>query len=625
MDFGTGAESGRAARLAGTPLYIAPELFADAPATPRTDLYSVGVLLFYLVSGSFPVSGVTLSDIKHAHASGRRQTLRDVRPDLPAAFVRVVDRALSPDPGGRPATAGALEADLTTSLELLTATPAPVPAPSRRRGARYALMGSIALAAALTVAWASGLWTAVTHRSSAPRVRSLAVLPLRNMTGEPDYFTAGMTDLLTTNLSKLKAIRVIAPSSVKEYQEKKLPLNAIAGALDVDAIVQGTVFRDGNRLRVTAQLVSAADQSALWAESYDRDVRDAFTLQRDLARDIARGINVSLTPQERQSLESSVRRINPAAQDEYLKGWTSFEPRVQPGVDAAVLHFQNAIRLDPDYPQAYSSLALAHVYQVGAGTTPAPDGYNEARTAAQKAIELDSSQPFAYYVLGLVQFNNDWDWPAAAASFQHALDLDPNNADAHNGYGLFLVAQGRFGEALAEMQRTRELDPMLSARRQDVAMVLFYMGRYAEAEAELREVLAVSKNVAYTKLMLARVYGAWGRTSEALAIFADPDMPKTIRVRCERARTLAQAGRTDEARRMLREIEASPDARNVPENLATIYTALDDREAAFDLLNRAVSARVQNVVWLKVDPRFAPLHADPRFAALLRQVGLPEE
>jgi len=385
MDFGTGAEAGRAARLAGTPLYIAPELFADAPATPRTDIYSAGVLLFYLVSGSFPVSGVTLSDIKQGHASGRRQTLRDVRPDLPAAFVRVVDRALSPDPAGRPATAGALEADLATSLELLTATPAPVPAPPRRRGVGYALMGSIALAAALTVAWASGLWTAVTHRTGAPRVRSLAVLPLRNMTGEPDYFTAGMTDLLTTNLSKVKALRVIASSSVKEYQEKKLPLNAIASALDVDAIVQGTVFRDGDRLRVTAQLVSAADQSSLWAETYERDVRDAFTLQSDLARDIARGINVSLTPQEQQRLDAARRAVKPAAQDEYLKGWTTMEPRSPQSLGAAVSHFQNAIRLDPDYAQAWSLIAAAQTALLCHLNMPGDGG----REAIEKALAID--------------------------------------------------------------------------------------------------------------------------------------------------------------------------------------------------------------------------------------------
>ena len=210
MDFGTGAESGRAARLAGTPLYIAPELLPTARHPEHRPLQRRRAALLPGFGRDSPCRPSPQPISRLAHASGRRKTLRDVRPDLPAAFVRVVDRALSPDPAGRPATAGALEADLTTSLELLTATPAPcagAAAPARRQ---ICPDGIIALAAALTVAWASGLWTTVTHRSGAPRVRSLAVLPLRNMTGDPDYFTAGMTDLLTTNLSKMKALRVIA-------------------------------------------------------------------------------------------------------------------------------------------------------------------------------------------------------------------------------------------------------------------------------------------------------------------------------------------------------------------------------------------------------------------------------
>jgi len=537
----------------------------------------------------------------------------------------VVDRALSPDPAGRPATAGALEAELTASLELLSATPAPVQAPARQRGARYALMGSIALAAALTFAWASGLWTTVTHRGGAARVRSLAVLPLRNMTGEPDYFTAGMTDLLTTNLSKVKALRVIASSSVKQYQADNLPLRDIAAALDVDAIVQGTVFRDGDRLRVTAQLVSAADQSSLWADTYERSVRDAFTLQSDLARDIARGIDISLTPQEQQRLDASRRVVNPVAQEEYLKGWTSIEPRNETTLAAAVAHFENAIRIDPQYPQAYSSLALGRVYQVAGGSVPAEDAYGEARAAALKAIDLDASQAFAHYVMGLVQFNHDWDWAAASASFQHAIDIDPNSPDAHAGYGELLTAEGRFREALVEMQRARALDPMAPARRQTVAMVLFYQGRYAEAEAELKEIFAVSKSTGGAKFMLGRLYAAMGRTDEALALFADPDAPHSVTFRCEWARTLVQAGRADEARRMLREIEAGPEAPNSPQTVAVVYTALGDRETALDLLSRAVSLRRPGALWIKVDPRLAPLHGDPRFSTLLREVGLPEE
>jgi tetratricopeptide (TPR) repeat protein len=254
---------------------------------------------------------------------------------------------------------------------------------------------------------------------------------------------------------------------------------------------------------------------------------------------------------------------------------------------------------------------------------PAEEAYSEARAAALKAIELDSAQPFAHYVMGLVQFNHDWDWAAAAASFQHAIEIDPNSPDAHAGYGELLTAEGRFSEALGEMQRARALDPLAPPRRSTVAMVLFYQGRYTEAEAELKEILAISNNTSVAKFMLGRLYAAMGRTDEALALFAEPDVPHSVTFRCEWARTLVQAGRPDEARRMLREIEASPDAANSPQTVAVVYTALGDRETALDLLARAVSLRRPGALWIKVDPRLTPLHADPRFAALLRQVGLP--
>jgi TolB-like protein/Tfp pilus assembly protein PilF len=486
-------------------------------------------------------------------------------------------------------------------------------------------MGSIALVAALTAFWASGLWTTLTHLTgSAPRVRSLAVLPLQSVGGGQDQFAAGITDLLTTNLSKIKAIRVIASNSAREYQNKNVPLGEIASALNVDALVQATVFKDGDRIRVTARLVSGADQSSLWAETYERDVRDAFTLQGDLARDIARGINLSLTPQEQQRIDATRRVVNPAAQEEYLKGWMAIEPRTPEAVNEALTHFENAIRLDPDYSEAYSSAAVGYVFRASNGAPP-EEAFRQARTAAQRALDLDPTQPFAFYALGAVQFNHDWDWKAAAASFQHAIEIEPNNAEGHSGYGEFLTAQGRLNDALVEMQRARALDPMAYQRRSNVAMVLFYMGRYQESEVQLKEILAITRKPDGVNFMLGRLYAAMGRTDDALALFSEMDKKMSPRTRCEWARTLVQAGRRDEAVQMLRQIEAMPEAGNVPEAVAVVYTALGERDTAIDLLSRAVALRRPGALWMKVDPRLAPLHADPRFAALLRQVGLPEE
>jgi serine/threonine protein kinase/tetratricopeptide (TPR) repeat protein len=633
MDFGTGVETGEVTRLAGTPLYMAPELLAGGPPTPNSDLYSVGALLFYLVSGEFPVTGPSFAHIKAAHAAGSRRTVRDVRPDLPAAFVKVVDRALSSDPAARPPTAGALEAELAASLELpVETTPPPVPMPGPgRTGPGYTVMGIAASAALLGALWASGTlpWVGVrSHEAiSASRVRSLAVLPLENLSGAgQDYFSDGMTDLLTTNLSKLGALRVIARGSVMGYKGGHAAPREIASALNVDAVIQGSVQRDGNRIRITAQLVSGSDQSTLWADTYVRDIRDAFTLQSDLARDIARGINLSLTPKEQAGLQASaVAPRNVQAQDEYLKGWTALEPRNASAVADALTHFENAVRIDPAYAQAFASIAYAYSQEATLAKMSGEEAYGRAREAAMRALDLDSSQSAAYYALGLVQFNHDWDWAAASSSFQHAIDLDPGNADAHSQYGEFLTAQGRFTQALAEMRRAREIDPMNHVRRSSVAMVLFYMGRYPEAEAELRQILAISKKMGVAKFMLGRVYAVQGRTDEALAMFSEPDAPQEARNLCERARVLAVVGRVGEARQLLRQIEGSPESERILDGLAFVYAALGQHDTAMGLLNRAVDARLPTALWITVDPRFAPLHADPRFAMLLRRIGLQQE
>jgi serine/threonine protein kinase/Tfp pilus assembly protein PilF len=629
MDFGTGVETGAIARLAGTPLYMAPELVSGGPATPKSDLYSLGALLFYLVSGEFPVTGPSFSHIKAAHAAGTRKTVRDVRPDLPAAFVKVVDRALSPDPAARPATAGTLEAELAASLELpveTTTPPAPTPElePAPRRSG-YMLMALAASAALLGAVWASGTLPWFGGRSkeamSAAHVRSLAVLPLENLSGaEQDYFSDGMTELLTTNLAKIGALRVIARGSVTRYKGTHEAPHDIASALDVDALIQGSVLRDGDRIRVTAALVSAADDSTLWADTYDRDVRDAFTLQSQLARDIAREINLTLTPQEQQHLLAD-GPANVEAQDEYLKGWTSLEKTTSEGAAEAARHFERAIQLDPNYPQAYSSAARAYALQ-GAVFSDPTEAFRKARAAAERALELDNSQSAAHLALAAVQFNYDWDWTAAETSLQRALELNPNDPDAHSQYAEFLAARGRLQDALQHAQRARVLDPLAYRRRSVLAMVLYYMRRYDEAMVEAQSAIAVSRNSAMPRMSLGRLYAAKGMPQAALEQMEAPDAPRNLRARAEVARLYVQAGRPEDARRLLRTLEAEPDAASAPDAMAFVYAALEQRDHAFSLLDQALGARLPGLLWVKVDPRFDPLRADPRFSRLLERIGL---
>jgi eukaryotic-like serine/threonine-protein kinase len=629
MDFGTGVETGHVAGLAGTPLYMAPEVLVGEPATPASDIYSVGVLLFYLVSGEFPVSGPSIDAIREAHGNHLRRLLRDVRPDLPAAFVRVVERALSEAPRARPATSGLLEAELAASLELpgdgLTRPAGPsglVPFARRRRR----LMAGLGTAVIVAVLWAGHVWTRVAHYVSPPpnTIQSLAILPLQNLGGvEQDYFADGMTDLLTTNLSKLKALKIISNSSMVGYKKTSQPLSQLGRDLGVDAVVRGSVLRDGDRLRVTAQLISTRDGSSLWAETYERNVRDAFTLESDLAKDIARGVNLTLTPQEQQHL-SVAGPGNPEAQDEYLKGYTALARFTADGAAEAAEHFENAIRLDPRYAQAYSSAAYAYMLLGGYGRAE-QDTVSKARFAALKALALDDSQSAAHWVLGVLQFNYDWDWLGAEASFKQALELDPNNANAQEEYGWYLAARGDLPQALAHMQRARVLDPLQFTRRSTLAAVLYYLKRYDEALVELKAALAVDPDYETANFVLGRVYSAKGMVPEALAEMERPTARHELRFRAELARVYIQAGQVSRGRALLDtlEAEASHDSNSRDwYALAFVHAALGETGRAFDLLDRAVAERSPDALWLKVDPRFDSMRSDPRFSRVIERLGL---
>ena len=628
MDFGTGSETGQRARLAGTPLYMAPELFTGSIPSHLSDIYSLGVLLFYLVSNEFPVAGATLDVIKRAHSAGTRRTVRDVRPDLPSAFVRVVDRALSPDPAARPATAGALEAELAASLELH------VESARRRQDAsgvwrhwRWWVMATGLILAVLGSFWMSGLipGTHVIVPLKASQVRSLAVLPLENLSGvSQDYFSNGMTELLTANLSKLQDLQVIARSSVMKYKDGTTPPREVADALHVDALIQGSVLRDGDHLRVTANLVSGRDQTSLWAEVYEGDVHDAFALQSKVAQDIARSINLRLSPQDQQKLSATHGTGNDQARDEYLRGWAAAEPATVEGAQQAIVHFEKAITLDPAYADAYSGVAQAYwSLNLNFGQLSPLEAYTKARTAALKALELDDTVATAHYTLGKLQFTYEWDFAAADASFHRALDLDPNNADAHEQYGWYLASRGRLDEALREMQRGCVLDPLLHTRRSALAAVLYYMGRQQDALQTLNEALALSKDPGWLRIQFARVYAAKGMADEALAQLAPTAAWKpTFRIQAERARILAQAGRRREARALLDDLESRPESEAAPDSLAFVHFALGDKDGGFDLLDRAVSQRLPGALWIKVDPRFDTVRTDPRFARLVERVGI---
>ena len=654
MDFGAGLDldpssNRNAAVVTGTPLYMAPELFDDAPATPLSDLYSLGVLIYHCLTKTYPVSGRTFEDVRAGHESQTCHRLRDVRPGLPSALVQAVDRALSRDPRDRFESAGAMAEALERTFGFgphmvapAEARPAeamkaaePSAAHRERREAdavarvsQWWLLAPLIVASIAAAFWAFGAVRLRAPADAAPsRISSVAVLPFENLSGpEYGYFSDGVTDLLISSLSKITALRVISRTSTSHYRQAPKLLPEIARELKVEGIIEGSVLRSNDRLRVTAKLILASTDAPLWADSYERNLTDLFPLQAEIARAIARQIRVHVTPQEQQQL-AAADTVDPAAQDAYLKGWSRLETLTADGAKDAIAYFEQAVKIAPGYARAYAMLSHAYWF-LGSGfngLSSRDESYTRSRDAALKALELDPLLPRAYCELGQNQFYYEWDWAGAEGSIRRAIALNPSDSDAHQQFGWFQAARGRFEEALAEMKTARELDPISYSRRLPLSAVLYYARRYDESIAEQRAVLTMDPGNAVARFGLARNYSAKGLHADAAREFSNPAAgPEAFRL-AELARTYAEAGDRNRASsildRLTTDVQNGKIALN-PDSLGFVYLAMGDRERALALLEEAFAQRSAGLVWLRVDPRFDRLRGDNRFRSLLRRIGL---
>jgi serine/threonine-protein kinase len=629
MDLGTGREADRVSargtpELAGTPLYLAPEIFVGSPASVRTDLYSLGVLLYHLVTGSFPVKAATIDGLQTAHAKGEFVRLRDARADLPTAFVRVVDRAIAPEPAARYHSAGELEADLADAIGRRPTPASEVGAARRFR--RLTAWPTLALASAaiLVVIGAMALpWPPPLFRP-APRIGSIAVLPLVNLSGDAsqEYLADGMTDLLIGDLARVHALRVISRTSAMQYKGTNKSLREIAKALGVDAVLEGTVQRSADRVRISADLVQASTDNHLWAETYERDVKDIFALQNEVARAIATQVQVQLTPVEQAAFATAAapRQVNGAAQEAYLQGRYFWNKRTSEGHTRAVELFQRAEALDPRFALAYAGEADA--YSLLSGPLGADVAFPRAKAAAEHALRLDPALAEAHTSLAFVAFGYERDWSRAEQAFQRALQLNPSYASAHHWYGIYLSAMGRFPEAEAHLVRAKALDPLAVNIRVSLADMLSMARRYDEAIAELRASRDLDASNQAIPLYLAHAYRERGLMREALAeAQRGLAIGPLALLDAEVARVQALTGRRADALATVASLEQTP--RFSPFEIATVHAALGNTDRAFEFLQRAERERTGAVLWAKVHPDLDPLRNDPRFAALLQTLGLP--
>lgn len=621
MDLGTGREIGPRAfpDLVGTPLYLAPEIFGGSPANERTDIYSLGVLLYRLVTGSFPVSALSIEQLEIAHATGRQVRLRDARADLPTGFVTVVDRAIASDPARRYATAGELEAGLVEALgERATGRLRYIP-----RGWKAGLL--IAAAALLTI-----VLLVRPGRFGGPgagEIRSIAVLPMANLSGDPsqEYFADGMTEALISDLATIRALRVISRTSVMQFKGTRKPIDEIADALNVDAVLEASVLKFGDRVRISADLVQVATDRHIWAETYERDVRDVLALQNDLARTIASQVRVQVTPRELAGFGTS-RSVQPAAQEAYLQGRYYWNKRTREELQKALDYFREAARIDSTFGKAYAGQADTYNLLPPGGMSPFV-AYSLAKDAARRALDIDPNLAEAHTSLAFATFIFDRDWRAAEEGFKRAVELSPGYETAHHWYGEYLSVLGRFDEAMTELEQARRLDPLSVNIRNSIGTTLYFARRYDDAITELQKSLELDSGRPLTHYYLAASYEQHGMLVEAMrevrrGLELAPRFPLLL---AESARLAALNGDRSAALSIANELAASARQTRIPaEAIAYIYAGLGDHDRLFEFLNQAEAEFAPAVLWIRSHPEFDSIRSDPRYADLLRRLRLPQ-
>jgi len=455
-------------------------------------------------------------------------------------------------------------------------------------------------------------------------IRSIAVLPLVNLSGDPaqEYFSDGLTEEMITTLSKISALKVISRTSVMQFKGTKKPVPEIASALRVDAVLEGSVRRAGQRVRITAQLISAATDTPMWAESYERDLRDVLALQSEVARAVAGEIRAALTPQERAGL-TSARPVNPEAHEEYLKGRFYLNKMTPEGYEKGLAHLKKAVEIDPKNPLAYAALALGYSL---IGHERFPDAFTQARTAARKAEEL-GGEPLAemYLAFGMIELCSDWDYDGARRDLRRALELNPSIGEAHRWYSWYLFLIGQRGAALEEMKRAQEVEPLTPLFAADRGWQYWWAGENDRAIEEARKSLDLDPNFNEGLHVLGCAYAEKGMFSEAIAAHeklaaVDPAWRWAL------PRTWAQAGRKDESLRVLAKIlneKRKPRGAWAGWFLAEDYAALGDKDEAFRWLEAAYRERHSFMPWIRDNRAFAPLRSDPRFQEIVRQMKLP--
>ena len=664
----------------GTVAYMSPEQIRRQPLDPCSDLFSLGVVLYQMATGVRPFRGSDTTSEMLAILERPARPPSEMRADLGARFDEIVLRCLEKEPRRRYPSARALRHDLADQLRELNPTSGTAatmrsdgtqerPAKPTEEvtiaewkptsGGRSSNVTSqaaaaaawesrppsgslparrtrpwrtVAAGAALVLLLAAGGWYVARGRRSAssapagadsglrPAISALAVLPLHNLSNEPEYFADGMTEALITSLGNLGRVRVISRQSVMRYKNSDKPLPSIAGELGVDVVLTGTVTRSGGRLRITTQLVRAQPEQQLWSAIFNRDVRDVLALQDDVAREVAHQVRLELTDEEKARL-ADARPVDPAVFDLYLQGRFYWNKRTPEGLHQAVEYFQRAIAADPTYAPAYAGLADSYSLLGFLGHEPREPAFQQAKAAASRALALDGSLAEAYASLGLVTLSMDWDGPGAERAYRKALALNPSYAAAHHWLAAYLISAGRFEEAAQHLRLALQLNPFSSTIVTSIAEQALMMRDYDRAVEQAHKAVELEPRYATAHEQLWCSLHAQGKPAEAIA-----ELEQTLSLSGypEAARRTASVYATSGYRAaLLAACDRLAESRSGDTGgwlIAEIAALAGDRDRAIAWLAKAVDRHDPFVLWLEQMRQWDGLRGDPRFQALVSRV-----
>ncbi|MCW3981538.1 MAG: tetratricopeptide repeat protein, partial [Candidatus Bathyarchaeota archaeon] len=632
-------------RVIGTPAYMSPEQARGKPTDKRSDIWSFGCILYEMLTAMIPFKGETISDTL-ANILQTEPRWEALPENIPMNIRFLLRHCMEKEPRRRLRDIGdaaiTIE-DTTTELQRSTLPTKFVevdraqPAKWSRRALPWFITGT-AMVVLIFFAFIIGLklgqpgekqTRGLVSQPIVETIKAVAVLPFENLTGDPgqEYFVDGMRDILGAELGKIRALTVKGQHSATLYKGTNKQTADISRELGVDAVIRGSVFKAANNVRITARLVRGPTEGQLWADSYEGDLSDVLTLQREVALAIAKEIKVKLTPQEEMHL-ATAQPINPQAHDAYLKGRLFLGKRNAESFETAISYFEEAKNIDPNYAQAYVGLADCHILQGVYDFVTSEDAFPKAKDEALQALEIDGSLGEAYNSLAYAIMLYDWDWSEAELQFKQAIELNSNYATAYHWYAVFLQRMGRFPEALEKINQAQELEPFSLIIRSEVGHTLSLAGKHDEAIKKLNEILQMDSDFLPAFYHLAETYMSMSKFEETIALL---ERAAAIRGRdgtslAWLADAYAAAGNTREAQTLLQEaLDRSKEEYVAAWPVSAAYGRLGDMNNAFDWLNeKVIEEKHHSAVHLKVSPQWNPLRKDPRFNEVLKQMNFPD-